>query len=75
MCGGRPVVVVGGGNSAGQAAVFLARHVSRVELVVRGRDLGAAATLDVAAMFVFMSPPRWAKAPRRSCWRIDTSRC
>jgi thioredoxin reductase (NADPH) len=41
MCGGQPVVVVGGGNSAGQAAVFLARHVSRVDLVVRGSDLGA----------------------------------
>jgi thioredoxin reductase (NADPH) len=41
MCSGNPVVVVGGGNSAGQAAVFLAKHVSRVDLVVRGGDLGA----------------------------------
>jgi thioredoxin reductase (NADPH) len=41
MCGGAPVAVVGGGNSAGQAAVFLARHVSRVELLVRGDDLTA----------------------------------
>jgi thioredoxin reductase (NADPH) len=41
MCSGTPVVVVGGGNSAGQAAVFLARHASRVALVVRGRDLAA----------------------------------
>jgi thioredoxin reductase (NADPH) len=41
MCGGNPVVVVGGGNSAGQAAVFLAQHVSRVDLVVRGSDLAA----------------------------------
>jgi thioredoxin reductase (NADPH) len=36
---GAPVVVVGGGNSAGQAAVFLAHHAVRVYLVVRGRDL------------------------------------
>ncbi len=41
MCGGKPVVVVGGGNSAGQAAVFLAQHVSKVDLVVRGGDLAA----------------------------------
>jgi thioredoxin reductase (NADPH) len=41
MCSGNPVVVVGGANSAGQAAVFLAHHVSRVDLVVRGGDLGA----------------------------------
>jgi thioredoxin reductase (NADPH) len=41
MCNGRPVVVVGGANSAGQAAVFLARHVSQVDLVVRGNVLGA----------------------------------
>ena len=35
VCGGAPVVVVGGGNSAGQAAIFLAQQGSRVTLVVR----------------------------------------
>jgi thioredoxin reductase (NADPH) len=40
MCLGSEVVVVGGGNSAGQAAVFLAGHVRKVYLVVRGDDLG-----------------------------------
>ncbi|HEX3946527.1 MAG TPA: FAD-dependent oxidoreductase [Acidimicrobiales bacterium] len=38
-CAGRPAVVVGGGNSAGQAALFLARTCSRVHLVIRGDDL------------------------------------
>jgi thioredoxin reductase (NADPH) len=38
-CAGRHVVVVGGANSAGQAAVFLAAHAARVTLVVRGPDL------------------------------------
>jgi thioredoxin reductase (NADPH) len=41
MCSGEPVVVVGGGNSAGQAAIFLAAHVSHVSLLLRGRDLAA----------------------------------
>jgi thioredoxin reductase (NADPH) len=39
LCAGQDVVVVGGGNSAGQAAVFLARKARRVLLVVRGDSL------------------------------------
>ena len=39
LCRGADVVVVGGGNSAGQAAVFLAGHARKVYLVVRGDDL------------------------------------
>lgn len=38
---GRPVAVVGGANSAGQAALHLSRYASEVTLVVRGPDLGA----------------------------------
>ena len=38
-CKGRELVVVGGGNSAGQAAMFLASRASYVHLVHRGRDL------------------------------------
>jgi thioredoxin reductase (NADPH) len=40
-CGARPVAVVGGANSAGQAALYLASLGSRVCLVVRGDDLSA----------------------------------
>ena len=39
MCRGSEVVVVGGGNSAGQAAVYLAGQVRKVYLVIRGNDL------------------------------------
>lgn len=39
MCSGSPVVVAGGGNSAGQAALFLAERGSPVTIVVRGPDL------------------------------------
>jgi thioredoxin reductase (NADPH) len=39
VCRGDPVVVVGGGNSAGQAALFLAGYAERVRLVVREREL------------------------------------
>jgi thioredoxin reductase (NADPH) len=38
---GQQVFVVGGGNSAGQAALHLARYAASVTLVVRGPDLGA----------------------------------
>ncbi|MBV8553901.1 MAG: FAD-dependent oxidoreductase [Acidobacteriaceae bacterium] len=39
FCRGCPAIVVGSGNSAGQAAVFLAGHASRVLLLIRGDDL------------------------------------
>ena len=41
QCSGSPVLVVGGGNSAGQAAVFLAEQGSEVTVVIRGPDLNA----------------------------------
>jgi thioredoxin reductase (NADPH) len=39
LCEGCPAIVVGGGNSAGQAAVFLAGHASKVIILIRGDDL------------------------------------
>lgn len=39
LCKNSEVMVVGGGNSAGQACVFLSGIASRVHLLVRGRDL------------------------------------
>ena len=41
LCAGQDVALVGGGNSAGQAAVYLASHAARVWLIVRGPDLAA----------------------------------
>jgi thioredoxin reductase (NADPH) len=40
-CAAQPVAVVGGANSAGQAAIFLADAGSQVHLIVRGTDLDA----------------------------------
>jgi thioredoxin reductase (NADPH) len=41
LCAGQEVALVGGGNSAGQAVVYLASHASKVWLLLRGTDLGA----------------------------------
>ena len=41
LCAGDEIIVVGGANSAGQAAVFLARTVRRLHLLVRSNDLSA----------------------------------
>lgn len=41
LCADQDVVLVGGGNSAGQAAVFLSGHARKVYLVIRGGGLGA----------------------------------
>ncbi len=41
LCTNEPVVVVGGGNSAGQAAVYLAAHSAHVYMLVRSQGLAA----------------------------------
>jgi thioredoxin reductase (NADPH) len=40
MCAGDAVLIVGGGNSAGQAAMFLSQHSASCRLLIRGGDLG-----------------------------------
>jgi thioredoxin reductase (NADPH) len=39
-CVGDPVLVVGGGNSAGQAAMFMSQQAASCRLMIRGGDLG-----------------------------------
>lgn len=41
LCADREVILVGGGNSAGQAAVFLGAHAGHVHVVIRGASLEA----------------------------------
>jgi thioredoxin reductase (NADPH) len=41
LCAKQDIGLVGGGNSAGQAAVFLSGHARKVHMVIRGGGLGA----------------------------------
>jgi thioredoxin reductase (NADPH) len=41
LCAEQEVALVGGGNSAGQAAVFLSGHARKVVMIIRGGGLGA----------------------------------
>jgi thioredoxin reductase (NADPH) len=41
LCAAQEIVLVGAGNSAGQAAVFLSGHASKVTMIIRGGGLGA----------------------------------
>jgi thioredoxin reductase (NADPH) len=61
LCRGDPVAVVGGGNSAGQAALFLSRNASDVNLVIRHDDLNQDMSRYLAERIV--------SAPRVHVWR------
>ena len=41
LCAEQEIALVGGGNSAGQAAVFLAGHARKIYMIIRGGGLGA----------------------------------
>jgi thioredoxin reductase (NADPH) len=41
LCAGQEIAIVGGGNSAGQAALFLSQNVARVHLLVRNKTLSS----------------------------------
>ena len=56
LCTGEEVIVVGGGNSAGQAAVFLSRTVAHVHILVRAP--GLAATMSDYLVQRIASSPR-----------------
>ena len=55
LCSGLDVVVVGGGNSAGQAAMYLSQHVGHVHLLVRRPGL-AATMSDYLVQRIHRSP-------------------
>ncbi|MGO9901882.1 MAG: FAD-dependent oxidoreductase [Solirubrobacteraceae bacterium] len=54
-CSPDPVAVIGGANSAGQAALYLAARGSAVTLIVRGRDLGAGMSSYLADRIIAQS--------------------
>ncbi len=69
LCGGEEVIVVGGGNSAGQAAVFLSRTVSHVHVLVRSG--GLAATMSDYLVQRILSSPRITLHTRTEITALD----
>ena len=68
-CMGSPVTVVGGANSAGQAALYLAGRGSTVSLVVRGPDIAAGMSAYLAARL--QAHPRVTVRCRSEVTRLD----
>ena len=68
-CAGRRVIVVGGGNSAGQGAVYLARHAQEVQIVVR-RD-GLAETMSQYLIDQIAGTPNIRLRPRTEIERVE----
>lgn len=75
LCRGDPVTVVGGGNSAGQASLFLARNAADVNLVINHDDLNRDMSRYLAERIALT---RWwasgETARYASCWATSASR-
>jgi thioredoxin reductase (NADPH) len=69
LCTAEEVVVIGGGNSAGQAAVFLSRTAAHVHILVRGR--GLAATMSDYLVRRIESSPRITLHARTEITALD----
>jgi thioredoxin reductase (NADPH) len=72
LCGGQEVVVVGGGNSAGQAAAFLARGARHVHIIVRGS--GLAATMSDYLVRRIANSPKMTVHPWSEVTRLEGDR-
>ncbi len=62
LCSGQEIAIVGGGNSAGQAAMFLARAGGHVHVLIRGH--GLAATMSDYLVRRIQASPRITLHPR-----------
>jgi thioredoxin reductase (NADPH) len=58
LCAGEEIAIIGGGNSAGQAAVFLANHASRVHMLIRGKGLAASSVARRLSRETAQSPAK-----------------
>jgi thioredoxin reductase (NADPH) len=72
LCGGQEVAIVGGGNSAGQAAVFLSRDARHVHIIVRGS--GLAATMSDYLVQRIANSPRITVHPDAQLTRLEGDR-
>jgi thioredoxin reductase (NADPH) len=68
LCDGEEVAIIGGGNSAGQAAVFLSSHASRVHMLIRGE--GLAASMSRYLIDRIAATPSAALHPNTDVWRL-----
>jgi thioredoxin reductase (NADPH) len=65
LCRGEEVIVIGGGNSAGQAAVFLAQNAKCVHMLVRGTSLA-----DTMSRYLIRRIEEHASITLRTCTEI-----
>jgi thioredoxin reductase (NADPH) len=73
LCANQEVVLVGGGNSAGQAVVFLSEHVAKVWTLVRGADLASTMSRYLVDRVSGLANVRCSRARRSPRWKGPTA--